>query len=128
MIHKSGHHFDLVNWWIGGGAYPVTVAGMGKLGFYGRDNGERNGWGKGRDWERGRVSKKGEESGKIKPKEDRWGIDLEGEGGEGEGETLKRLYADAEVEDGYFRDQNVRSPTFSWSYAEYMPGRSSVLE
>ena len=37
MVHKSGHHFDLVNWWIG--SEPVEVAGMGKLAFYGRENG-----------------------------------------------------------------------------------------
>ncbi len=32
-IHKSSHHFDLVNWWIDG--VPTTVHAMGALNFYG---------------------------------------------------------------------------------------------
>lgn len=38
-IHKSSHHFDLVNWWIG--QKPVEAFAYGKLNFYGRD-GELN--------------------------------------------------------------------------------------
>jgi predicted dehydrogenase len=34
MIHKSTHHFDLVNWWLG--SAPETVFGFGNLAFYGR--------------------------------------------------------------------------------------------
>ena len=37
MVHKSGHHFDLVYWWLN--AQPVTVGAMGRLGFYGVENG-----------------------------------------------------------------------------------------
>lgn len=33
LVHKSTHHFDLVNWWIG--SYPQTVFAMGDLKFYG---------------------------------------------------------------------------------------------
>ena len=29
MVHKSGHHFDLVNWWLQ--AAPATVFGFGRL-------------------------------------------------------------------------------------------------
>lgn len=90
MVHKSGHHFDLVNWWID--ARPVTVAGMGKLAFYGEENGKKHGWAK-NDYVRAR--------GNENAKDDIWAIDLEGD------PTLKRIYADAEGEDGYYRDQNV---------------------
>jgi predicted dehydrogenase len=33
LVHKSGHHFDLVNWWLG--AAPVEVYASGRLFFYG---------------------------------------------------------------------------------------------
>ncbi len=33
MVHKSTHHFDLVNWWLG--SEPEVVFGLGSLGFYG---------------------------------------------------------------------------------------------
>lgn len=90
MVHKSGHHFDLVNWWLG--AEPETVAGFGKLAFYGEENGKRHGWAK--DYERARGS--------AAAQGDPFAIHLE------EDPTLKRIYADAEGEDGYHRDQNVR--------------------
>ena len=89
MVHKSGHHFDLVNWWLD--AQPETVAAMGRLAFYGAENGTRHGWA--RDYERAR--------GAPEAKGDPFAIDLEGD------ETLKSIYADAEGEDGYHRDQNV---------------------
>lgn len=37
LVHKSGHHFDLVNWWLGSG--PETVFAFGRLFFYGEGNG-----------------------------------------------------------------------------------------
>jgi predicted dehydrogenase len=37
LVHKSGHHFDLVNWWLGTG--PETVFALGRLFFYGDENG-----------------------------------------------------------------------------------------
>ncbi|KAL0947853.1 hypothetical protein HGRIS_013915 [Hohenbuehelia grisea] len=92
MVHKSGHHFDLVNWWIN--AQPEVVAGMGKLAFYGEENGRESGWRRDYDRARGSTAAKG----------DPYAIDLEGD------PTLKRIYADAEGEDGYYRDQNVFSP------------------
>ncbi|KAG9094339.1 hypothetical protein FS749_012678 [Ceratobasidium sp. UAMH 11750] len=92
MIHKSGHHFDLVNWWLD--ARPVTVAGMGRLAFYGDKAGKEHGWAKDYVRARGQAAAKG----------DPFAIQLE------EDETLKRIYADAEVEDGYHRDQNVFAP------------------
>ncbi|WP_041085951.1 Gfo/Idh/MocA family protein [Jeotgalibacillus soli] len=35
-IHKSSHHFDLVNWWIG--QKPVEVFAFGALNYYGPDS------------------------------------------------------------------------------------------
>ncbi|KAI0088397.1 NAD(P)-binding protein [Irpex rosettiformis] len=92
MVHKSGHHFDLVNWWLD--SEPETVAAMGKLAFYGAENGKRHGWA--RNYERARGSEEA--------KSDPFAIDLEGD------DTLKSIYADAEKEDGYYRDQNVFAP------------------
>ena len=36
LLHKSAHHFDLLNWWIG--SDPVEVHAFGGLDFYGRNN------------------------------------------------------------------------------------------
>ena len=41
MVHKSTHHFDLVNFWLG--SQPDTVFAMGDLKFYGRANAEERG-------------------------------------------------------------------------------------
>lgn len=38
LVHKSGHHFDLVNWWLGSG--PETVFAFGRLFFYGEGAGD----------------------------------------------------------------------------------------
>ncbi|WP_250002855.1 Gfo/Idh/MocA family protein [Actinoplanes sp. M2I2] len=40
LVHKSGHHFDLVNWWLG--AAPAEVYASGRLFFYG-EQGRRHG-------------------------------------------------------------------------------------
>ncbi len=40
LVHKSGHHFDLVNWWLG--AAPAEVYASGRLFFYG-DQGRGHG-------------------------------------------------------------------------------------
>ncbi|KAJ6594098.1 NAD(P)-binding protein [Mycena capillaripes] len=87
-----GHHFDLVNWWID--AEPETVAGFGKLAFYGDQAGKEHGWA--RDYERARGSEQA--------KTDPFAIHLETD------PALKAIYADAESEDGYHRDQNVFAP------------------
>lgn len=36
FVHKSSHHFDLINWLLN--AEPVEVRAMGKVGFYGANN------------------------------------------------------------------------------------------
>ncbi len=41
LVHKASHHFDLVNWWLD--RRPETVFAMGRLFFYGEDNGRRHG-------------------------------------------------------------------------------------
>lgn len=41
LVHKSTHHFDLVNWWLG--TRPDTVFAQGGLFFYGDEAGRRRG-------------------------------------------------------------------------------------
>ncbi|KAI9631781.1 oxidoreductase [Dioszegia hungarica] len=89
MVHKSSHHFDLVNFWIN--SKPKEVFGMGSLAFYGAENGKKSGWGK--DYYRARDSKEAEN--------DPFAIHLEDE------PSLKALYHDAEHVDNYHRDMNV---------------------
>lgn len=89
MVHKATHHFDLVNWWIA--SSPETVFGLGRLFFYGDDNGERRGLA--RPYERAH--------GASAAADDPFALHLESS------PTLKELYLDAEHEDGYHRDQNV---------------------
>src|SRR5690606_12028354 len=36
LLHKSAHHFDLLNWWIG--SDPVEVHAYGGLEFYGSNH------------------------------------------------------------------------------------------
>jgi predicted dehydrogenase len=89
MVHKSTHHFDLVNWWLG--ASPETVFAMGKLGFYGRANGEK----------RGLTEFPARYHGWAGAKSDPFAIHL------AENPIHKALFLDAEKQDGYIRDQNV---------------------
>lgn len=89
MVHKAGHHFDLVNWWLQ--SVPRTVFGFGGLGFYGRENGVRRGMRHDYDRATGADAAAG----------DPFALDLAGNRG------LRALYLDAEHEDGYQRDRNV---------------------
>lgn len=43
LVHKSSHHFDLVNWWISG--IPTRVFASGGLRFYGAENAAARGLG-----------------------------------------------------------------------------------
>ncbi|WP_326952762.1 Gfo/Idh/MocA family protein [Amycolatopsis sp. NBC_01286] len=92
LVHKSGHHFDLVNWWLGSG--PETVFALGGLVFYGEENGRRHGHATG--YTRG--------TGEPAARDDPFALDLE------RSPRLRALYRDAEAEDGYLRDRNVFSP------------------
>lgn len=89
MVHKSTHHFDLVNWWLG--SVPETVFGFGQLGFYGRANAEA----------RGEYRPYYRATGSAAAKEDLYGLQLD------DGGNLENLYLKAEQHDGYLRDQNV---------------------
>ncbi|MGW2516967.1 Gfo/Idh/MocA family protein [Streptomyces sp. NPDC001617] len=89
MVHKSSHHFDLVNWWLAD--EPQEAFGYGRLGFYGRDAGERHGLR--RDYDRAH--------GAGAAADDPFALDLAAN------DTLRALYLDAEQDDGYLRDRNV---------------------
>ncbi|MFI6658642.1 Gfo/Idh/MocA family protein [Streptomyces sp. NPDC050523] len=89
MVHKSSHHFDLVNWWLAD--EPSDVFGYGRLGFYGPEAGSRHGLR--RDYDRAH--------GAAPAADDPFALDLAGN------DTLRALYLDAEQDDGYLRDRNV---------------------
>jgi predicted dehydrogenase len=89
MVHKSTHHFDLVNFWLG--TQPKTVFAMGDLRFYGRENAEN----------RGVSAPYVRTTGVAAAANDPFGIDLNAS------EAMRELYYKAEAEDGYLRDQNV---------------------
>ena len=89
MVHKSTHHFDLVNWWIG--SSPKTVFAMGDLQFYGRANAEA----------RGETCFYNRAHGNPIAAKDPFALHMK------DNEQLKQLYLDAEHEDGYLRDQSV---------------------
>ncbi|SNT30880.1 Oxidoreductase family, C-terminal alpha/beta domain [Asanoa hainanensis] len=89
LVHKSGHHFDLVNWWLD--ATPATVYAQGRRFFYGPE-GRRHGYA--RDYARGHDA----------PRDDPFALHL------ADNPQLRALYLDAEDEDGYLRDQNVFAP------------------
>ncbi|WP_106243625.1 Gfo/Idh/MocA family oxidoreductase [Allonocardiopsis opalescens] len=92
LVHKSSHHFDLVNWWLG--AEPESVFGWGRLFFYGDDNGRRRGLARGYD--RAHAD--------DRAADDPFALRI------ADDPVLRSLYLDAEHEDGYHRDQNVFAP------------------
>jgi len=89
MVHKSTHHFDLINWWLS--AIPETVYANGKREFYTPEMARR--FGLSGPHERCRTC----------PEKSRCGfvLDLESR------QSLKELYLDNEHHDGYFRDRCV---------------------
>jgi predicted dehydrogenase len=89
MVHKSTHHFDLVNWWLD--TRPETVFAMGDLLFYGRENAE----------ERGVTGFYERAHGRPAAEHDPFALRLETD------DALRRMYLEAEGEDGYLRDQSV---------------------
>ncbi len=88
LVHKSTHHFDLVNWWLG--SHPETVMAMGGLRFYGRENAEARG--------EARSYPRGTHAGAAG---DPFALNLE------KNDDYRRLYLECEPADGYQRDQNV---------------------
>lgn len=95
LVHKSTHHFDLVNFWLG--TQPDTVFAMGDLNFYGRNNAER----------RGVTDFYYRCHGSEIAKKDPFYLDMEAY------PQTKALYLDAEHEDGYIRDKSVFSEEIS---------------
>lgn len=95
MVHKATHHFDLVNWWLD--TQPETVFALGDLRFYGRENAE----------ERGVTTFYDRAHGRKAAEDDPFALHLEAS------EGLRRLYLEAEHEDGYMRDQSVFSQGIS---------------
>jgi predicted dehydrogenase len=91
LIHKSTHHFDLINWWIG--SYPQTVFAMGALQFYGRENAVARG-------EQARTLYN-RYTGRPEAEGDPFALNL------GDDPNLKGLYLNAEADSGYIRDRNV---------------------
>ncbi|NOU97129.1 gfo/Idh/MocA family oxidoreductase [Paenibacillus sp. LMG 31456] len=89
LVHKSTHHFDLVNFWLG--TQPATVFALGDLMFYGRENAEK----------RGVTKFYSRAHGSEYAKDDPFALHMEDNG------NLKGMYLDAEKEDGYYRDQSV---------------------
>lgn len=88
LVHKSSHHFDLVNWWISD--IPARVFASGGLRFYGADNARRH----------GRVVS-GERGSADASASDPFALDLRRD------ERLRALYLDAEHHDGYRRDRSA---------------------
>ena len=89
LVHKSTHHFDLVNFWLG--TRPKQVFAYGDLMFYGRENAENRGITKFYNRVHGSENAKG----------DPFALVMEGNS------SLESLYLNAEKDDGYIRDQSV---------------------
>ncbi|MEX0160170.1 MULTISPECIES: Gfo/Idh/MocA family protein [unclassified Microbacterium] len=88
LVHKSSHHFDLVNWWIR--SQPTRVYASGGLRFYGAEAAASRGLGE-------RPARGTHDGGDL------FELDLRTD------ERLTALYLDAEQHDGYVRDLDVFS-------------------
>lgn len=88
LVHKSSHHFDLVNWWLR--SEPRRVFASGGLRFYGAENAAGRGLGE-------RPARGTHDGGDL------FELDLRAD------PRLAALYLDAEQHDGYLRDRDVFS-------------------
>jgi predicted dehydrogenase len=93
LVHKSTHHFDLINWWID--AIPKTVFAMGDLVFYGKKNALERGDDK--------LTRYARYTGVPDSVRDPFRLALD----DGKDHFARELYLNAEEETGYIRDQNV---------------------
>jgi predicted dehydrogenase len=95
MVHKATHHFDLVNWWLGG--VPESVFATGKRDFYTPKMARRMGL------------TGAHERCRTCPETSRCSfyVDLARD------PTLKALYLDHEQHDGYFRDRCIFRPSIN---------------
>jgi predicted dehydrogenase len=92
LVHKSSHHFDLVNWWLA--SRPARVFAQNRLFFYGDDAGVRHGYDRGYERAYGSPAADG----------DPFALDLDRQ------PRMRELYYEAEAEDGYLRDRSVFAP------------------
>ncbi len=90
LVHKSTHHFDLVNWWLD--AIPAQVFAHGSLVYYGKQNALARGDERWTTYPRYTGAATGDDPFKL---------DLR------ESESFQKLYLNAEKDTGYLRDQNV---------------------
>mgnify|MGYP000088032926 CR=1 FL=1 len=88
LVHKSSHHFDLVNWWLDD--VPTRVFASGGLRFYGAENAERRG-----------LGPRAERGSTDSDLTDAFSLDLRKD------PELKAMYFDQEGHDGYLRDRDV---------------------
>ncbi|KAI6816222.1 hypothetical protein KC332_g9586 [Hortaea werneckii] len=88
QMHKSTHHFDLVHFWLN--TDPELVYCLGDLRFYGKENAQR----------RGEKNLGERYHNNSDAKNDPFAFSLDSN------ERMKKLYLDAEHEDGYIRDRN----------------------
>ncbi|GII77071.1 dehydrogenase [Sphaerisporangium rufum] len=89
LVHKSTHHFDLVGWWLADA--PRTVFAQAALRFYGAGNARA----------RGLAGRPERAAGAPGLGTDPFLLDIAAD------PRLRRLYLDAEHEDGYLRDRDV---------------------
>lgn len=89
LVHKSTHHFDLVNFWLQ--TEPVTVYAQGDLRFYGKVNAENRGVSE--FYSRAHNNPAAEN--------DPFALHME------KSPSLTGLYLEAEHLDGYYRDKSV---------------------
>jgi len=90
-VHKSTHHFDLVNWWLG--SVPETVYATGARRFYRPETADRLG-----------IEGRGARCHECGANNCDFRLDLSAI------ENIKNLYLDCEKYDGYFRDRCLFSP------------------
>ncbi len=107
LVHKSTHHFDLVNFWLAD--LPTTVYAMGDLKFYGQKNAEARGESYGYD----------RYTGHPEAKDDPFALfltepDQHKRGDKADKSALEALYFDAEADSGYVRDRNVFAGEEKW--------------
>ncbi len=88
QMHKSIHHYDLVHFWLN--TEPEMVYCIGGLKFYGKENAQR----------RGETNLGDRYLNNEDAKNDPFAINIE------KNAQLKKLYLEAEHEDGYIRDRN----------------------
>lgn len=89
LVHKSTHHFDLVNFWLN--SEPETVYAQGDLRFYGKANAEA----------RGVTEFYNRSHGSEVAANDPFALHMK------DSKQLTSLYLNAEHEDGYYRDKSV---------------------